>query len=182
MEHNWTTEVYLPLYRRPDILTLQQDGWRWRALLPPQVAILFDFLWMEADLRNARVETSLGELATIFRCSRTTILRRLRRLEATNLIRCYRRPKGTVIYVRWRPLGREILDLETRSEKPEFSTGTAGGFHKGARKCRWQRGSRLLRFARIGVSLWTEGESAVGKEPEGGFPQFGVTPHTPREA
>lgn len=131
MVRSWTTEVYLPTYERPEILTLRQDGQRWRALLPPKIAILFDLLWLEADPRNARVETTLKELAAIFRCSKTTILRRLRRLEAANLIRRYRRPNGTIIYVRWRPLGREILDLGMGSEKSEFSTGSGLRFSTG---------------------------------------------------
>jgi len=58
-------------------------------------------------------------------------LRRLRRLEAVNLIRCYQRPNGTVIYVRWRPLGREILNLEMETDELKFSTPAQGEFFTG---------------------------------------------------
>lgn len=110
-------------YQRPGLLTLQlcktKEGFRWLAPLPPPIAILFDLLWLEADERG-RVRISLRDLAEIFRCSRETIRRRLRRLQAAGLIARYRRSRGpAVIYIRWRPLGRDVFQ---GSFPQEFST------------------------------------------------------------
>lgn len=115
-------------YERPGLLTLQpcetKGSLRWLSPLPPSVAILFDFLWLEADERG-RVRVSLRDLAQIFRCSRETIRRRLRRLQAAGLVVRYRRRYGPgVIYVRWRPLGSEVFGRS----KPEFSTNTCQKF------------------------------------------------------
>lgn len=112
-------------YERPGLVTLQlcetEEGLRWLAPLPPSVAILFDFLWLEAD-EKGRVRISQRDLAEIFRVSRRTIRRRLRRLEAAGLIRRYTRTGArgsTVIYVKWRPLGFEVFG---RSFPQAFST------------------------------------------------------------
>lgn len=109
-------------YRRPDLLTLRWDGRRWRAPIPPKVAILFDYLWLTANTETGSVTTTLRELAEIFRVSRETVRRRLRRLESARLISVYRRPRGLAVYLRWRPLGMEVLDFWIPSEEEEFST------------------------------------------------------------
>ena len=85
-------------------------------------AILFDHLWLTANTETGSTKTTLRELAEIFRVSRETIRRRLRRLERARLISVYRRPRGLAIYLHWRPLGMEVLDFWIPSEEEDFST------------------------------------------------------------